>query len=43
MVQPLDIIIVERLGSLKVLSVKDFKLEEVFKKCAVEVISILLK
>jgi len=33
MVQPLDIIIVERLGSLKVLSVKDFKLEEVFKKC----------
>jgi hypothetical protein len=33
MAQPLDIIIVERLGSLKVLSVKDFKLEEVFKKC----------
>jgi hypothetical protein len=33
MTQPLDIIIVERLGSLKVLSVKDFKFEELFKKC----------
>jgi len=33
MSQPLDIIIVERLGSLKLLSVKDFKLEELFKKC----------
>jgi hypothetical protein len=33
MAQPLDIIIVERLGLLKVLSVKDFKLEELFKKC----------
>lgn len=31
--QPLDIIIVERLGSLKILSVKDFKLEELYKKC----------
>jgi hypothetical protein len=30
---PLDIIIVERLGSLKLLSVKDFKLEELYKKC----------
>lgn len=33
MAQPLDIIIVERLGSLKILSVKDFKLEELYKKC----------
>ena len=33
MTQPLDIIIVERLGSLKLLSVKDFKLEELYKKC----------
>jgi hypothetical protein len=33
MSQPLDIIIVERLGSLKLLSVKDFKLEELYKKC----------
>jgi hypothetical protein len=30
---PLDIIIVERLGLLKLLSVKDFKLEELYKKC----------
>jgi hypothetical protein len=30
---PLDIIIVERLGSLKLLSIKDFKQEELFKKC----------
>jgi hypothetical protein len=33
MAQPLDVIIVERLGSLKILSVKDFKLEELYKKC----------
>jgi hypothetical protein len=33
MSQPLDIIIVERLGSLKLLSIKDFKQEELFKKC----------
>jgi hypothetical protein len=33
MLQPLNIIIVERLGSLKLLSVKDFKLEELYKKC----------
>lgn len=33
MSQPLDVIIVERLGSLKLLSVKDFKLEELYKKC----------
>jgi hypothetical protein len=33
MAQPLDIIIVERLGSLKMLSIKDFKVEELFKKC----------
>jgi len=31
--QPLEIIIVERLGSLKMLTVKDFKLEELYKKC----------
>ena len=33
MAQPLDIIIVERLGSLKMLSIKDFKQEELYKKC----------
>ena len=33
MTQPLDIVIVERLGSLKQLSVKDFKQEELYKKC----------
>jgi hypothetical protein len=33
MSMPLDIIIVERLGSLKLLSIKDFKQEELFKKC----------
>jgi len=33
MSQQLDIIIVERLGSLKILSVKDFKQEELYKKC----------
>jgi len=33
MSQPLDIIIVERLGSLKMLSIKDFKLEDLYKKC----------
>jgi hypothetical protein len=33
MSQPLDIIIVERLGSLKLLSIKDFKPEELYKKC----------
>ena len=33
MSQPLDIIIVERLGSLKSLSIKDFKQEELYKKC----------
>lgn len=31
--QPLDIIIVERLGDIKVLSVKDFKQEDLYKKC----------
>ena len=30
---PLNIIIVERLGALKLLSIKDFKEEELFKKC----------
>lgn len=33
MTQPLDVIIVERLGSIKQLSIKDFKLDELFKKC----------
>ena len=33
MAQPLDIIIVERLGSLKMLSIKDFKQDELYKKC----------
>lgn len=33
MIQPLEIIIVERLGSLKSLTVKDFKQDELYKKC----------
>ena len=33
MSQPLDVIIVEKGGSLKGLSVKDFKLDELYKKC----------
>ena len=33
MSQPLNIIIVERTGTLKLLSIKDFKEEELFKKC----------
>lgn len=33
MALPLDIVIVERLGGLKQLSVKDFKLEQLFTKC----------
>jgi len=33
MSHPLDIIIVERLGSLKILSIKDFKVEDLYKKC----------
>lgn len=33
MSQPLDIVIVERSGELKSLSVKDFKVEELYKKC----------
>jgi hypothetical protein len=33
MSRPLTIIIVEKGGSLKSLSIKDFKLEELFKKC----------
>lgn len=33
MSQPLNIVIVEKTGSLKSLAIKDFKLEEVFKKC----------
>ena len=33
MTHQLDIIIVERLGSLKILSVKDFKEEELYKRC----------
>lgn len=33
MSQPLAIVIVERGGSLKSLSIKDFKLEELYKKC----------
>jgi len=31
--QPLNIVIVEKTGQLKLLSVKDFKEDEVFKKC----------
>lgn len=33
MSQPLTIIIVERVGTLKTLAIKDFKLEELYKKC----------
>ena len=33
MSQPLNIIIVERLGGLKSLAIKDFKMEELYKKC----------
>jgi hypothetical protein len=33
MSQPLNIIIVERPGTLKMLAIKDFKEEELFKKC----------
>ena len=33
MSQPLDIIIVEKGVSLKALAVKDFKLDELYKKC----------
>lgn len=33
MAQPLDIIIVERLGGLKLLSIKDFKLDQLYTKC----------
>ena len=33
MSQPLNIIFVERTGTLKLLSIKDFKEEELFKKC----------
>jgi len=33
MSQPLNIIIVERTGTLKSLAIKDFKLDELFKKC----------
>jgi len=33
MSHPLDIIIVERLGSLKLLSIKDFKQDQLYKKC----------
>jgi len=33
MSQPLNIVIVERTGTLKSLAIKDFKLEELFKKC----------
>lgn len=33
MSQPLTIIIVEKVGTLKTLSIKDFKVEELYKKC----------
>jgi len=33
MAQPLSIVIVERLGTLKSLTIKDFKEEELYKKC----------
>jgi len=33
MSQPLSIIIVEKIGNLKMLSIKDFKLDELYRKC----------
>jgi hypothetical protein len=33
MSQPLNVIIVEKVGTLKSLAIKDFKLEELYKKC----------
>ena len=33
MAQPLNIIIVEKTGTLKALSIKDFKVDELYKKC----------
>ena len=33
MSQPLNIVIVEKNGSLKSLAIKEFKLEDLFKKC----------
>ena len=33
MSQPLNIIIVEKIGTLKSLSIKDFKVEDLYKKC----------
>jgi len=33
MTKPLTIIIVEKRGSLKSLSINDFKMEELYKKC----------
>jgi hypothetical protein len=33
MSQPLTIVIVEKVGTLKTLSIKDFKVEELYKKC----------
>jgi hypothetical protein len=33
MALPLSIIIVEKMGNLKLLTIKDFKIEELFKKC----------
>ena len=33
MSQPLTIVIVEKTGTLKSLSIKDFKVEDLYKKC----------
>ena len=43
MSQPLNIIIVERLGTLKMLAIKDFKEEELFKKCGFKKVDNFLK
>jgi hypothetical protein len=37
MSQPLNIIIVERNGTLKSLAIKDFKMEELYKKCGFKI------
>ena len=37
MTTPLDILIIERMGTVKVLSIKYFKQEELYKKCGFKV------
>jgi hypothetical protein len=39
MSQSLNIIIVEKLGTLKSLLIKDFKVEDLYKKCGFQIYS----